>query len=208
VLSEAASAADSASALPNYLARIFELVQAADADSSTEFVADARINETSTAQDDISSIFIIPTSVAETITAQDTPAANTLFPASFSDAAYPSEVVISNPRFETQIDENVSAVDAAPRTNATFRVAVLESLLALDTLLGRELWEPIDDTQIPDWTDVLIATTINDVAVFGSANFGSLSFAGNLTQSYNPNPVTWVQIDDTQDTVWTDIVAV
>jgi len=47
-----------------------------------------------------------------------------------------------------------------------------------------------------------------DFAVFGGANFGVLPYAGNPQQRYDPNPVFWNAVDDTQDTVWTDIVAV
>jgi hypothetical protein len=190
------------------LVRIIEAAQAADADSSTGFVADARINETATAQDDISSIFIIPTEVFETSLALDTVAANTAFPVQLSDAASAAGTLASTVRFETAMAESATARDLPTVVSTTFATAVFETLQALDTLLGRELWEPIDDTQSPDWTDILVATTIDDIAVFGGANFGTLAFAGDLTQRYNPNPDTWVQIDDTQDTVWTDIVAV
>jgi hypothetical protein len=93
-------------------------------------------------------------------------------------------------------------------TFATFSVAVSESVFGLDALLGRELWEDIDDTQAADWTDILVPTTIDSIAVFGDANFGGLSFAGNAEQRYNPNPVIWDEVNDTQDPGWTDIVAV
>jgi hypothetical protein len=124
-----------------------------------------------------------------------------------SESAIAVDTTSSSVAFQALLSESATALDTA-QTLAIFNAAVSESAFGLDALLGRELWEPIDDTQGSIWTDVLVPTTIEDIAVFGGANFGVLSFAGNLTQRYDPNPVFWNEIDDTQDTIWTDIEAV
>jgi hypothetical protein len=183
---ETAFAADSVLAVANFAPRITESAQAAD-QTSSRFSIFSSVSDTAVATDSQSSLYFVG--------------------ASFSDAAVAADAQSSFAAFLASLTETAVAADAI-RTSAAFPVAVFESLLALDTLLGRELWEQIDDTQTPDWTDILVPTTIEDIAVFGGSNFGVTSFAGNVTQRYEPNSVFWVQIDDTQDTVWTDIVAV
>jgi hypothetical protein len=41
--------------------------------------------------------------------------------------------------------------------NGSFYATINETVYALDSVTGRYLWEPIDDTQTADWT--LITTT-------------------------------------------------
>jgi hypothetical protein len=42
--------------------------------------------------------------------------------------------------------------------------------------------------------------------VFAGFSFGSMSFAGQLNTTYDPLPVSWTQIDDTQVPNWQEIV--
>ena len=151
--------------------------------------------------------FSVFSNVAEAVVAQDVNSASVVFPVSLAEAATASEALSARVDFLASVADTVTALDGF-RANAVFPVAVFENLLVLDSLLGRELWEQIDDTQTADWTDVLRPTTIEDISVFGGANFGVLAFAGELRQAYNPNPVVWTQVDDSSDTTWTDIVAV
>jgi hypothetical protein len=129
---------------------------------------------------------------------------------SVSESAVAQDTVAAAANFAVGASISESATGAALDFVAaqTFAVSVSESASGLDALLSRELWEQIDDTQVADWTDILNPTTIEDIAVFGGANFGVVSFAGDLQQRYDPNPVVWNEIDDTQGTTWTDIVAV
>ena len=126
---------------------------------------------------------------------------------SVSESAVAQDTLNTNDVFPAQLSEAAALADSA-RSNVNFQASLSESAIGLDALLSRELWEQIDDTQVADWTDILNPTTIEDIAVFGGANFGVLSFAGDLQQRYDPNPVVWNEIDDTQGTTWTDIVAV
>ena len=70
------------------------------------------------------------------------------------------------------------------------------------------MWNDIDDTQVPGWTDILRPTTITSISVFGDANFGVLTFAGDDVTRYDPAGTTWIPIDDTQVPGWTVIEAV
>jgi hypothetical protein len=91
---------------------------------------------------------------------------------------------------------------------AALLASVAENVQAADVLVGSFLWNDIDDTLIPGWTDILRPTTIEDIAVFGDANFGVIPFAGDVVTRYDPAGTTWSQIDDTQTPDWTVIDAV
>ena len=80
-------------------------------------------------------------------------------------------------------------------------------MLAQDVVTRRLLWEQIDDASSVLWTDVLKGITIDDYAVFAGFSFGSLSFAGQLDTTYNPDTASWTQINDTQVPNWQEIVA-
>jgi hypothetical protein len=204
---DTALASETVSSVPNYAARVSEAAQAQDFDAVVGVVFTPFVAESAVGQDTTSSIFIIPADLTESAAAQDTPSANAAFPTQLSEAAALADTARSNPNFQASVAETVLALDAI-RTAQTFAVSISESAFGLDTLLGRELWEDIDDTQVAGWTDILVPTTIDSIAVFGDANFGALSFAGNAAQRYDPNPVIWNEVDDTQDPGWTDIVAV
>lgn len=165
------------------------------------------ISEAATSSDVFGTNFSVAASISETAVAIDTMTSSVVFPVQFSDAAVAQDQSRSAVNFLASLSESSIAQDSS-YTYQAFLAAVSENAVGLDLLLGRELWEQIDDTQLAGWTDILVPTTIEDIAVFGGANFGVLSFAGNSTQRYDPNPVFWKQVDDTQDTVWTDIVAV
>jgi hypothetical protein len=205
--SNAASAADGISALPNYLARILEDVQAVDAAPIAGVDVNAQTDEVVVAQDDVLTSFSIFADLSAAAAASGISSADVTFAVSVEDAAATTTTSSARADFVAAAVEVVVAVGVL-RSNARFPVSVFESAFGLDTLLGRELWEGIDDTQLADWTDILVPTTIEDIAVFGGGNFGVLPYAGNLTQRYDPNPVFWNEIDDTQDPDWTDIVAV
>jgi hypothetical protein len=210
-VSESAVAQDTVAAvssLPTYAVNVFEATVAQDDAPVAGAVLTPSIAETAAARDEPSSIFIILAELIESVTAQDTLNTNTVFPAQLSEAAALADSARSNVNFQASLSESATGTALDFVAAQTFAVSVSESAFGLDALLSRELWEQIDDTQVADWTDILNPTTIEDIAVFGGANFGVVSFAGDLQQRYDPNPVVWNEIDDTQGTTWTDIVAV
>jgi len=67
-------------------------------------------------------------------------------------------------------------------------------------------WTSINNAQLPDWTDVLLPVTIEQTAVFGGSNFGSVAFASSITAVYSVTATTvWNNINDTQTPGWTPI---
>ena len=166
-------------------------------------------SETATAADAAECIFVFPCFVDETVTAQDTITTQTVFPAAIAVAAAALDAAPSTAvTFPVSVSENLAATVSAATTSVVFQALIAEGMTAADALSAAFLWNDIDDTQIPGWTDILRPTTIDTVATFGSQNFAAHSFAGGRVQEYNPNPAVWNEIDDSQDPGWTVIDAV
>jgi hypothetical protein len=189
VVGETAAASDSLASRPTYAAQFIDTVSSQDA-SSTQFVVYA--------------------DVVEAVSGADTTFALHEINAFVFDAAFGLDVLTSVPTYSTRVSEATSIRDTDISSLPTYAARIAESTSSADSFIGQPLWVLIDDSQVPGWTDILIPTIIEDINVFGGANFGSLSFAGGSRQNYNPNPnpVVWNPIDDTQDAEWTNIEAV
>ena len=187
VVGETAAASDSLASLPTYAAQFIDTVSSQDA-SGTQFVVYA--------------------DVIEAVSGADTTFALYEINAFVFDAAFGLDVLTSVPTYSTRVSEATSIRDTDISSLPTYAARIAESTSVADSLLGQPLWVLIDDSQTPGWTDLLIPTIIDDIAVFGGASFGTVSFAGALRQNYNPNPVVWNPINDTQDAEWTNIAAV
>lgn len=206
-ISETVVAQDAFRAAATFAVQFSDSATAADT-TAARFSIFSAVSEAATGSDTASSSFTVGASISEIATATDTLDTNTVFPAQLSESAAALAQFVSNVNFQVSLSESATAQAIDFVAAQTFAVSISEGVFALDSLLSRELWELIDDTQSAGWTDILVPTTIDDIAVFGGANFGVLTYAGNLQQRYDPNPVVWNEVDDTQDTVWTDIVAV
>jgi hypothetical protein len=108
--------------------------------------------------------------------------------------------------FLSSASESTVATDFA-RTNVSVLAFVSEGALAFDTTLFRYLWEPINDDQSPNWTDVLPSITISEVGTFAGGTFGGFPFAGTYNQTFSPYVTAWVEINNDQTPVWTPIDA-
>ena len=64
-------------------------------------------------------------------------------------------------------------------------------------------WNNIDNAQLPGWVDILRPVTIEETAVFGGSNFGSVAFASSITTSYNPASTAWLPATNGQTPNWT-----
>jgi hypothetical protein len=91
-------------------------------------------------------------------------------------------------------------------TAATVIAQIQENITATDTILRRLLWEQIDDDQVPGWTDILRPETVEEIMTYGGSFFGDVSFASQFTIAFNPLPVLWTEVDDTQTANWTEVV--
>jgi hypothetical protein len=103
------------------------------------------------------------------------------------------------------ITESVTATDTV-QTAATVIAQIQENVAATDVILRRLLWEQIDDTEIAGWTDILKPQVVESVMTFGGAFFGDVPYASAVTTELNPNPLLWVEINDTQTPNWTEVV--
>jgi hypothetical protein len=86
-------------------------------------------------------------------------------------------------------------VDAAV---ATFMASVVELATISDLLLGRPLWEIIDDTQSANWQNItnVQSPSWTQVSDTQSANWQ------NINNVQSPG---WTQVSDTQTAGWTQI---
>ena len=183
-LSETASALDAVTSTLVFAADISEAASGADAvSSSPSFISS--IDEAGSGADSVATTQTFSTEIAESGAAEDTP----------------SSIGV----FNIFVDETVSATDT-PSAAAAFIASVLETAAAADAFTRRFLWELIDDDQTAGWTDVLQATTITDIFGFGTAAFAASSFAGAQPIRLDPAPGGWAQIDDTQGSIWTDVL--
>jgi len=66
-------------------------------------------------------------------------------------------------------------------------------------------WTQINDNQTPGWTDILRPAQVQSIAVYGGANFGVISFAGEITLTVPPAADLWNNVDDNQTPGWTPI---
>lgn len=65
-------------------------------------------------------------------------------------------------------------------------------------------WSSINNAQLPGWTAVLLPVTVEETAVFGGSNFGSVAFASSITAVYAVAATTvWSDVDDTYSPGWT-----
>jgi hypothetical protein len=82
---------------------------------------------------------------------------------------------------------------------------IQESVTAADVFYARFLWELIDDSQTPQWSDVLKAETLDSVATFGGMGFAEIAYASALKVSWNPAPTAWSNITTSQSAGWTNV---
>jgi hypothetical protein len=67
-------------------------------------------------------------------------------------------------------------------------------------------WNNIDNAQLPGWVDILRPVTIEETAVFGGSNFGSVAFASSITETYSAvASAAWTNVNNSQTPGWTPI---
>jgi hypothetical protein len=77
--------------------------------------------------------------------------------------------------FSVSILDTAQALDT-PTAGGTFNVSFSDAGAITDLVAGSYLWNPIDDSQTPNWQNVVTAP-----------------------------PTTWVEINDTQSPGWVEI---
>ena len=196
------------SSLPNYAVSVQETASSAFTTASTPTYA-ANVLLTASSADETVCTFAFLADVNETTDAADTLNTQLTYPNMVSEAAILVESPVSaSVNFAVSVVAQSLSTASSFIATSNFACTVVETGTSQDIFFGRFLWNDIDDTQIPGWTDILQPQIIDDIAVFGGANFGVLAYTAELKQNYNPNPATWNPIDDTQSPNWTDIPTV
>ena len=187
-----------------FAASIAETATVTDSVSTRQTFA-CNTSDTATATDAVSSSSQVNSAVSETATATDSSSANTVFPVSFSDTASATDAISAKHTAICSVSESITATDSVV-TAATVLAQIQENITATDTIIRRLLWEQIDDTEVAGWVDILRPQTIGEIMTYGGSFFGDVSFASEYTISFNPLPVLWTEVDDTQTANWTEVV--
>jgi len=187
-----------------FAASIAETATVTDSVSTTQTFA-CNTADTVTATDAVSSLFQVNSAVSETSTATDSPSAKTIFPTVIDETASVADAISSAHTAPCSISESITATDSVV-TAATVIAQIQENITATDTVIRRLLWEQIDDTEVAGWVDILRPQTVGAIMTYGGSFFGDVSFASEYTLSFNPLPVLWTEVDDTQTANWTEVV--
>jgi hypothetical protein len=214
-LSETANGTDSISAVPNYLSAVLEAATSTDtvdapnsiynpSIAETPTSSDATIGyvrflstieETSTSTDLISSLRLVFVNVSETTSTSDATSAVQLFSAIISEIPTAQDIATVAPSiFNAPVVELVTGTDS-PVGNATFPLAIVETISVSDSIFARFLWEPIPD-EASTWTRV---DDLNPGPWTASDN------GSGVWQNVNGATQSWVDIDDPTQQVWTRI---
>ena len=191
-----------------YTASTADTAIAADA-ASTLAAFRATAAENAVTQDAASSGFSIFSAAADAATAQDEALSKVSYPNFTADQAAIFDQAQALPNYPATASESATALDGA-RLNVTVFVFALETALALDSALFRYRWEPVNDEQTANWTDVLVfpAITISrEVATFAGGTFGGFPFAGTYNQTFVPLITVWEEVPSSQNPGWTNINA-
>jgi hypothetical protein len=203
-ITEAASAVEAVNSSINFASNVLESASATDtADTASSF--STNISESASTFDNTSALSAFVTNISESASTLDTTSALSAFVTSILENVDTLDTPSSIGVFHISVAEAVNATDADSAA-ATFISSLVESASVTDAAARRFLWELIDDTQTPGWTDILVATTITDIGTFGGMAFAASPFAGSETTTINPNINTWTQINDNTTANWTEIV--
>jgi hypothetical protein len=153
-------------------------------------------SDTATGADAISGALSTSASFSDTATGADAISAGASFGAFFSDTATGADAVSVSVTFGAAFSDSVMGADTPAVAASTFNASILDAAQALDTptaggtfnvsfsdagaitdlVAGSYLWNPIDDSQTPNWQNVVTAPS-----------------------------TTWVEINDTQSPGWVEI---
>jgi hypothetical protein len=125
---------------------------------AAQFTAATTISEASMAQESQVAVFVAATQVTEAAVIAD---ATSVAPSTFSAAALAVAQAVES---------------FSPAGSVYNAILPIQSASAADSILGSYLWNPIDDTQVPNWQNV-----------------------------NNAQPVIWIEVSNTQNPGWTPI---
>lgn len=176
-VSEASTVADQVAGAVVFFASVTEILNAIDAESTTAIfttsVAEtsqstdvpnaaatfpAVASETVAAADQNSTAFTAVTNIAESAAAADTATALAAFVALTEDNASASDQTLVAPStFNAIAAATAQAFDNVNAPGSIYNTALIESAVALDSIIGAYLWNLIDDAQSSNWSGEVTA---------------------------------------------------
>lgn len=138
------------------------------------------------------------TSFLDTAAGTDAVSVSVTFGAAFSDTATGTDApAVAASTFNASILDAAQALDT-PTAGGTFNVSFSDAGAITDLVAGGYLWNPIDDSQTPNWQNVLTASPTTWAEVNDTQSPG-------WVQINDAPSSTWVDIDDTQSPGWGEI---
>jgi hypothetical protein len=98
------------------------------------------------------------------------------------------------------VSESATALDT-PSASQVFLVSISESVITADSVIGRFLWEIIDDAETANWQVINAA----DSNTWGTINNAQTSGWTTINTSDTAN---WSIINDNESTTWATIKTV
>jgi hypothetical protein len=152
--SDTVTASDSIAGSLIYTSDIFESATGSDALSAASIFPVA-FSDTATGSDALSAQMVFATAVSELATGADALSALVIFVSSVSETAS----VLDTPSvaasiFNVSLSELASGLDAVDAAGSIFNVSFSASGTIADLVVGGYLWNPIDDSQSPNWQNV------------------------------------------------------
>jgi len=172
IITEAASGAESGSNIGTFSIDVEELASGLAATTSSG-TFNISIVESSSGEDSVVAFSITNNSVSESASGLEDQSSNITFNLSVSETASGIESLVSQAflvailneaasalenldvggTFNIAITETASGLDQ-PSNTGIFNIAITETSTGSAVLIGRLLWEPIDDQQTPNWTTI------------------------------------------------------
>ena len=217
-INENASGVDAISSAQTFVTNITETASGLDAPSVAASIFNATLSETASGLDVISSNPIFGASIAESASGVDSIFSSATFVSNIAETASGVDSISVAQGFAVLIDENASGLDAftvaasifnaaftdsasgidALQPNFTYFITVPEGVSALDQIIGGYLWNPVDDTQNPNWGNVSNTQAAGWAAVDDTQTI-------NWQNVNNTNAPGWASVDGTQSPSWTDV---
>lgn len=137
--------------------------------------------------------------VLNTATATDTVSSLASFGASLAESATGTDLFLVAPStFNAPVFELATVTDALTAPGSIYNPSLVETITISDYFIGGYLWNPIDDSQTPDWGNI----NNTQSAGWTQVNDTQAPSWQNVDNSQAPG---WTQIDDTQAPGWQDI---
>jgi hypothetical protein len=138
--------------VPAGLVEVSESINAKDSLLASTVVSRA-LSESVLGKDDVATTVEFGTSLADRVIARHSEIGEVVIILSIDEAANAANIDAAWVDFAGVLEEQVGLSEVLG-VGIDYNVATLEQIRLLDSPIGRRLWEPIEDTQTPNWQDM------------------------------------------------------